>query len=70
MGHPLIEKNENIKTVLDNVISKEKKIISVFPGSRSSETKVLLPILLDFVRIMNNSCFITNFFNRIHIMST
>ena len=54
VGHPLIEKNENVKTVLDNVISKEKKIISVFPGSRSSETKVLLPILLDFIKLMNN----------------
>ena len=54
VGHPLIEKNENVKTVLDNVISNEKKIISVFPGSRSSETKVLLPILLDFIKLMNN----------------
>ena len=54
VGHPLIEKNENVKTVLDNVIPKEKKIISVFPGSRSSETKVLLPILLDFIKLMNN----------------
>ena len=33
---------------------KKKKIISVFPGSRSSETKVLLPILLDFIKLMNN----------------
>jgi lipid-A-disaccharide synthase len=54
VGHPLIEKNENVKTVLDNIIQKEKKIISVFPGSRSSETKVLLPILLDFIKLMNN----------------
>ena len=54
VGHPLIEKNKNVKTVLNNVISKEKKIISVFPGSRSSETKVLLPILLDFIKLMNN----------------
>jgi lipid-A-disaccharide synthase len=54
VGHPLIEKNENVKTVLDNVIPKEKKIISVFPGSRSSETKVLLPILLNFIKLMNN----------------
>ena len=53
VGHPLIEKNENVKTVLDNVIPKEKKIISVFPGSRSSETKVLLPILLNFIKLMN-----------------
>ena len=60
VGHPLIEKKENVKTVLDNVISNEKKIISVFPGSRSSETKVLLPILLDFIKLMNKKNTTTN----------
>ena len=53
VGHPLIEKNENVKTVLNNFISKDKKIISIFPGSRKSETKVLLPILIDFIKLMN-----------------
>ncbi|MDC1178437.1 lipid-A-disaccharide synthase [Candidatus Pelagibacter sp.] len=53
VGHPLIEKNDNVKTTLDNIISKDKKIISLFPGSRKSETKVLLPILLDFIKLMN-----------------
>jgi lipid-A-disaccharide synthase len=54
VGHPLIEKNNNVKTVLNDLISKDKKIISIFPGSRKSETNVLLPILLDFVKLMNN----------------
>ena len=53
VGHPLIETNQNIKTVLNDLISKDKKIISIFPGSRKSETNVLLPILLDFIRLMN-----------------
>jgi len=53
VGHPLIEKSENVKTVLNDLISKDKKIISIFPGSRKSETSVLLPILLDFVKLMN-----------------
>ena len=53
VGHPLIEKDENVKTVLDNLIPKDKKIISIFPGSRKSETNMLLPILLDFVNLMN-----------------
>ena len=53
VGHPLIEKNENIKIVLNDLISKDKKIISIFPGSRKSETNVLLPILLDFIKLMN-----------------
>ena len=53
VGHPLIEKKENVKTVLDNIISIDKKIISIFPGSRNSETNILLPILLDFIKLMN-----------------
>jgi len=53
VGHPLIEKNENVKTDLNDLISKDKKIISIFPGSRKSETNVLLPILLDFIKLMN-----------------
>jgi len=54
VGHPLIEKKDNVKTVLNDLISKDKKIISIFPRSRKSETSVLLPILLDFVKLMNN----------------
>ena len=55
VGHPLIEKNDKVKTVLNDLLSKDKKIISIFPGSRKSETNVLLPILLDFVKLMNNN---------------
>ena len=51
VGHPLLEKN-NSKIDISN-ISKGKKIISIFPGSRSSETNVLLPILFDFIKLMN-----------------
>ena len=51
VGHPLLEKN-NSKIDISN-ISKGKKIISIFPGSRSSETSVLLPILFDFIKLMN-----------------
>ena len=53
VGHPLIEKNENVKSILNDFISTDKKIISIFPGSRKSETNVLLPILLDFIKLMN-----------------
>ena len=53
VGHPLIEKKENIKTSLDNLFSKDKNIISLYPGSRNSETNILLPILLDFIKLMN-----------------
>ena len=57
VGHPLIEKKDNAKITLDNLISKDKKIISLFPGSRKSETNVLLPILLDFIKLMNKKNF-------------
>ena len=51
VGHPLLEKN-NVKIDISN-ISKGKKIISLFPGSRVSEINVLLPILIDFIKLMN-----------------
>ena len=53
VGHPLIEKKDNVKTTLENLFSKGKKIISLFPGSRKSETNILLPILLNFIELMN-----------------
>ncbi len=53
VGHPLIEKKNNVKTTLENLFSKDKKVISLFPGSRKSETNVLLPILLNFIKLMN-----------------
>ena len=48
-----MKKIDNVKTVLNDLLSKDKKIISIFPGSRKSETNVLLPILLDFIKLMN-----------------
>ena len=53
VGHPLLEKNDRTKTDLSHIISKDKKIISLFAGSRVSETNLLLPILIDFVKLMN-----------------
>jgi lipid-A-disaccharide synthase len=53
VGHPLIERNQSNKTLIENILPKDKKIISLFPGSRNSEINVLLPILLDFVKLMN-----------------
>ena len=53
VGHPLLEKNNKAKTDLSNLIKKDKKIISLFAGSRSSETSILLPILIDFIKLMN-----------------
>ena len=55
VGHPLIEDSYKIKTDINNLISKDKKIISIFPGSRKSETNVLLPILIEFIKKMNTT---------------
>ena len=53
VGHPLLENKENVKTDLSNIIDGNKKIISLFAGSRTSETNILLPILIDFIKLMN-----------------
>jgi len=53
VGHPLIENNKNNKTIIESILPKDKKIISLFPGSRKSEINVLLPILIDFITLMN-----------------
>ena len=53
VGHPLLEIENRGKIDLGNVILEDKKIISLFPGSRNSETNVLLPILIDFIKLMN-----------------
>ncbi len=53
VGHPLIETKVTSKTVIGNLLPNNKKIISLFPGSRKSETLVLLPILIKFIQLMN-----------------
>ncbi len=53
VGHPLIETKNNPKTLIQDLIPNHKKIISLFPGSRKSETLVLLPILISFIELMN-----------------
>ncbi len=53
VGHPLIEIKNNPKTLIEDLIPDHKKIISLFPGSRKSETLVLLPILISFIELMN-----------------
>ena len=53
VGHPLLEQNKKSKIDLSSLIKQDKKIISIFAGSRKSETNVLLPILCDFIKLMN-----------------
>ena len=53
VGHPLLDKKIPNKIDISNLIPIDKKIISIFPGSRISELNILLPILIDFVKLMN-----------------
>ena len=53
VGHPLLEQNTKSKIDLSSLIASDKKIISIFAGSRNSETNILLPILCDFIKMMN-----------------
>ena len=54
VGHPLLDKKISGKIDISNLISNDKKIISIFPGSRISEITTLMPILIDFIKLMNN----------------
>ena len=53
IGHPLLETIDRNKIDVTQIIKEHKKIISIFPGSRGSEVKILMPILIDFIKMMN-----------------
>ena len=53
IGHPLLQNKERSKIDINQIIGKNKALISVFAGSRKSEILVLMPILLDFIKLMN-----------------
>ena len=52
-GHPLLENEAKAKVDISQIIKDHKKIISIFPGSRQSELDIHLPILIDFIKMMN-----------------
>jgi len=52
-GHPLLEDQDKSKIDISQIIKHNKKIFSIYPGSRLSEIKVLTPILFEFVKLMN-----------------
>ena len=54
VGHPLLEKKEITKIDENKIIVKNKALISLFAGSRVSEINILMPILLNFIKLMNN----------------
>ena len=53
VGHPLLEEQNLAKIDINQIISKNKALISIFAGSRTSEINMLMPILIDFIKLMN-----------------
>jgi len=53
IGHPLLEEQSKSKVDISQIIKDNKKIFSIYPGSRLSEINVLTPILLEFIKKMN-----------------
>ena len=53
VGHPLLEKKNENAIEINQTLEKNKSIISIFAGSRKSEITVLAPILVNFIKLMN-----------------
>jgi lipid-A-disaccharide synthase len=53
VGHPLLENKIESAIDINQIFEKNKAIISLFAGSRKSELEVLIPILLNFIKLMN-----------------
>jgi len=53
VGHPLLESTVESAIDINQILGKNKAIISIFSGSRQSEINVLAPILLNFIKLMN-----------------
>jgi len=52
VGHPLLENKKDDKIDINQFIDKNKLFISIYSGSRISEIKILMPILLNFIKLM------------------
>ena len=53
VGHPLLENTFESGIDINQIIKNNNALISIFPGSRKSELDVLTPILIDFIKLMN-----------------
>jgi lipid-A-disaccharide synthase len=51
VGHPLLENKIDDKIDINQLVGKNKAIISVFAGSRISEINELMPILINFIKL-------------------
>ena len=53
VGHPLLEQNLESAIDINQILGKNKALVSIFSGSRQSEITILTPIIIDFIKLMN-----------------
>ncbi len=53
VGHPLLDSSNDSAIDINQILGKNKALISIFAGSRKSEIDILTPILLNFIKLMN-----------------
>ena len=53
VGHPLLDDKRDARIDVNQVVGKNKAIVSIFPGSRISEINIHMPILINFIRLMS-----------------
>ena len=54
VGHPLLENKRTDGIDVNQIVGKNKAIVSVFAGSRTSEINVLMPIIFSFIKLMES----------------
>ena len=54
VGHPMLAEKRDDGIDINQIIGKNKALISVFAGSRISEINMHMPILIDFIKLMEN----------------
>ena len=53
VGHPLLDKKAESAIDINQILKKNKALISIFAGSRKSEIILLTPIIIKFIKLMN-----------------
>ena len=53
VGHPLLDATSESAIDINQILGKNKALISIYAGSRRSEIEVLTPLLLNFIKLMN-----------------
>ena len=53
VGHPLLDITNESAIDINQILGKNKALISIFAGSRKIEIDTLTPILLNFIKLMN-----------------